>query len=103
HLPPPERRARAFSGRFAAIKAPAKVDELFAAAESWMADAIVHEPADLSAPLVAARLGLPSVQQSFGRAIPARALRAAAELVAPLWERAGIDPDPFAGVYRGAF
>jgi UDP:flavonoid glycosyltransferase YjiC (YdhE family) len=103
HLPPPERRARAFSGRFAAIEAPAKVDELFAAAESWMADAIVHEPADLSAPLVAARLGLPSVQQSFGRAIPARALRAAAELVAPLWERAGIDPDPFAGVYRGAF
>lgn len=102
-MPPAERRARAFSGRFAAIEAPAKHDELFAAAESWGAGAIVHEPADLSASLVAARLGVPTINQSFGRAIPASALRAAAELVAPLWKSAGIEPDPLAGAYRGPY
>ena len=102
-LSPRERRARAFSGRFAAIEAPAKHDELFAVAESWRADAIVHEPADLSASLVAARLGVPTVHHSFGRAIPAAALRAAGEIVAPLWESAGLEPDPLAGAYRGAY
>jgi len=102
-LPPAERRARAFSGRFAAIDTPAKHAELLVAAESWKPDAIVHEPADLSAPLVAARIGVPSIHHSFGRAIPTRALRAAAELVAPLWEDAGLEPDPFAGAYSGAF
>jgi UDP:flavonoid glycosyltransferase YjiC (YdhE family) len=102
-MPPAERRARAFSGRFAAIEAPAKHDELFAVAASWRADAIVHEPADLSASLVGARLGVPTIHHSFGRAIPASALRAAAELVAPLWKSAGLEPDPFAGAYRGAY
>ncbi|HST14529.1 MAG TPA: glycosyltransferase [Gaiellaceae bacterium] len=102
-MPAAERRARAFSGRFAAIEAPAKHDALFAAAESWRADAIVHEPADLSASLVGARLRVPTIHQSFGRAIPASALKAAAELVAPLWESAGVEPDPFAGAYRGTY
>lgn len=102
-LPPDERRARAFSGRFAAIEAPAKHDELFGAAESWQPDAIVHESADLSASLVGARLGVPTINHSFGRAVPSSALRAAAELVAPLWESAGLDPDPLAGAYRGSY
>jgi UDP:flavonoid glycosyltransferase YjiC (YdhE family) len=102
-LPADERRARGFSVRFATSEAPAKHGALFAAVESWRADAIVHEPADLSASLVGARLGVPTIHQSFGRAIPASALRAAAELVAPLWESAGLEPDPLAGAYRGAY
>jgi len=100
-LPPADRRARAFSGRFAAIEAPEKHDDLFAVAGAWRAEAIVHEPADLAAPLVGARLGVPTVQQSFGRTIPSSALRAAAEIVAPLWTGAGLEPDALAGVYRG--
>lgn len=102
-LPLPARRARAFSVRFAEIEAPAKHDELFAAAQAWRADTIVHESADLAAPLVGARLGLPTVHQSFGRAIPASALHAAAEIIAPLWKQAALAPDPLAGVYRGVY
>lgn len=102
-VPPDVRRARAFSGRFAAIDAPAKHEELLTVSRSWRPDAIVHEPADLSASLVGAQLGVPTIHHSFGRAIPASALRAAAELVAPLWESSGLEPDPLAGAYRGAY
>jgi UDP:flavonoid glycosyltransferase YjiC (YdhE family) len=103
NLPQPERRVRAFSARFAEIEAPGKHEELFAAARAWRADAIVHESADLAGPLVGARLGVPTIHHSFGRMIPAQALRTAAEIVGPLWSRAGLTPDPLAGVYRGAY
>jgi UDP:flavonoid glycosyltransferase YjiC (YdhE family) len=102
-LPFDDRRVLAFTGRFARIEAPAKLAELRAAARSWRADAVVHESCDLAAPIVAAELGLPTFHHSFGRAIPASALAAAAEAVAPLWERCGVEPDPLAGAYRGTY
>lgn len=98
-----ERRAQGFANRFALIDAPAKLDDLRAAADAWHADAIVHEPADLAAPLVGEQLGVPTILHSFGRPIPGSALRAAATLIAPLWRRAGLTPDPHAGVFRGAY
>lgn len=102
-LTPEERRVLAFSGRFAAIEAPGKLDDLQALVGEWRPNAIVHESADLAAPIVAAAAGLPSVHHSFGRIIPAAALRRAADVVAPLWQRAGLDPDEWAGAYRGTY
>ena len=102
-LPPAERRARAYSGRFGEVEAPARIDELHALVHEHRPDVIVHESAELAAPVVAAANGIPSVNHNFGRAIPAAAVEAAARVVAPLWERAGIAPDPWAGAYRGRY
>jgi hypothetical protein len=102
-LPLPERRARAFTTRFAEIEAPAKLEALREAVDRWRPDAIVHESCDLAAPLTAAAAGIPSVHHSFGRLIPAAAATRAAEALAPLWRGVGLEPDPWAGLYRGTY
>jgi UDP:flavonoid glycosyltransferase YjiC (YdhE family) len=102
-LPFEERRVIAFTRRFAAIDAPAKLAELRHVARAWRPDAVVHESCDLAAPVVAAELGVPSIHHSFGRAVPTAALARAGELVAPLWEACGVEPDPLAGAYRGLY
>src|SRR5436305_9844040 len=100
---PVELRVRSFTSRFAETDAPAKVDALHSAAAAWEPDVIVYESADLAAPVVAAALGLPSVNHSFGRTVPAPALRSAAAAAAPLWRARGLEPDPLAGAYRGTY
>jgi UDP:flavonoid glycosyltransferase YjiC (YdhE family) len=102
-LPIPERRPYLFSGRFAQIDSPARLDDLFAVADDFRPDLLVHESAELAGPVVAAKLGVASVQHSFGRAIPMSAVERAATIAAPMWERAGLEPAPFAGMYRGPF
>lgn len=102
-LPPPERRARAFTGRFAEIEAPARLGELRAVASRLAPDALVHESSELAAPIVAAAAGIASVTHSFGLAIPTTALERAGAAIAPLWEQAGLEPDRFAGAYRGRY
>src|SRR5204862_100388 len=56
-----------------------------------------------AAPIAASEAGIPFVHHTFGRAIPEAALRTAAEAVAPLWQAAGLEPDPLAGALRGSF
>jgi len=102
-LPPHERRALGFSARFAGIEAPGKVAALRTVVERWKPDVIVHESADLAAPLVAALLELPSVNHSFGRVVPRVCFERGAESMAALWTEYGLDTEPFCGVYRGAF
>jgi UDP:flavonoid glycosyltransferase YjiC (YdhE family) len=102
-LPIPERRAKAFSGRFADLEAPLKLEPLRGVVERCRPDLLVYEPSDVAAPIAAAAAGVPSVNHSFGLPIPEAALRAAAPLVAALWEEAGVEPDPLAGAFRGAY
>jgi UDP:flavonoid glycosyltransferase YjiC (YdhE family) len=102
-VPPHERRPETFAYRFATLDAPAKLDALLSAATAWQPDLIVHETADLAAPPVAAALGVPSAQHSFGRLLPHACLERAAPLTAPLWEHLGLEPDPFSGEYRGPY
>jgi UDP:flavonoid glycosyltransferase YjiC (YdhE family) len=100
---PEGRRPQLFSLMFARGHAPAKLDELLALARELRPDVVVHDSCDLAAPIAAAALGVPSVNHSFGSVIPAAALAAAAEHVAPLWERAGVEPEPDCGAFRGLF
>jgi UDP:flavonoid glycosyltransferase YjiC (YdhE family) len=102
-IPPHERRPETFAYRFATLDAPAKLDALLFEATAWQPDMIVHETADLAAPPVAAALGVPSAQHSFGRVLPHACLERAAHLTAPLWERLGLEPDPLSGEYRGPY
>jgi UDP:flavonoid glycosyltransferase YjiC (YdhE family) len=102
-LPIPERRPFVFSNRFGILEAPARIDELREQVQSFRPDVIVHESSELAAPVVAAQLGLPSIQHSFGRMVSWNAIEAAAVAVQPMWERAGVALEPFAGMFRGAF
>jgi UDP:flavonoid glycosyltransferase YjiC (YdhE family) len=102
-LPIPDRRRFVFTQRFALIEAPARVDELRAHAQDFRPDVIVHDASELASAVVAAQLGLPSVHHSFGRMIPWSTIELAAQTVAPMWERAGVELEPFAGMFRGPF
>ena len=97
------RRPQLFTLMFAKTHAPAKVDELLDVARSWGAEVIVHDSSDLAAPIVAAVLGIPSVNHSFGAMIPFPALERAAAALEPIRERFGLEPDPHAGAFRGLF
>jgi UDP:flavonoid glycosyltransferase YjiC (YdhE family) len=100
-LPISERRSFVFAARFAEIEAPGRLADLRAAADTFAPDIIVHESADLAAPLVAAERGLRSVNHGFGRVVPKAVLRSAGTAAAPLWIAAGLEPDPLGGAYRG--
>lgn len=59
--------------------------------------------AELAAPLIAAAAGIPSACHGFGQVVPAGAVHAAGEVMALHWRAAGLEPDPFAGSYRGLY
>lgn len=88
---------------FGAVIAPAKLPALRLLADEFEPDLIVHAPVDLAAPLLAAERGLPSVTYGFGQPLEPRLIEAFAERVAPLWRAAGLEPDPYAGLYRGRY
>lgn len=100
---PADMRLFVFPRIFGRGQAPAKTRELLEHARSWTPDAIVTETSDLAAPIVAAALGVPLVNHSFGAMLPLRVAEAAAEVVAPLWREHGLEPDPYAGTYRGLY
>jgi len=88
-------------GILAGLAVPAVLGVVQDEVERWSPDVVVHEAAELAAPLAAARAGIPSVSHGFGEVIPAMAMRGAGEVLAPAWRDAGLEPDPWAGSYRG--
>jgi UDP:flavonoid glycosyltransferase YjiC (YdhE family) len=102
-LPIPERRPFVFSNRFGILEAPARIDELREQVQAFRPDVIVHESSELAAPVIAAQFSLPSIQHSFGRMVSWNAIEAAAVAVEPMWERAGVALEPYAGMFRDAF
>jgi UDP:flavonoid glycosyltransferase YjiC (YdhE family) len=102
-LPFDERRPWAFTWRFGRLIAPTKLPELLRGIEEWRPDLVVHESADLAAPIAAAAAGVPSVHHSFGRVVPRDILALAARETEPLWRALGLDPEPLCGVYRGGY
>jgi UDP:flavonoid glycosyltransferase YjiC (YdhE family) len=88
---------------FGEVIAPAKLPMLRDLADEYRPDLIAHPPVDLAAPLLAAERGLVSVTYGFGQPLEAAVVAAFAERVATLWSDAGLDPDPFAGIYRGRY
>ena len=101
--PEAERRPVAYTSRFAQVEAPTKLPGLLRAAEDWRPGLLVHDASELAAPPVAASLGIPSVNQGFGQVIPAACHERAAEVVRALWEEVGLAPEPWNGMYRGAY
>jgi UDP:flavonoid glycosyltransferase YjiC (YdhE family) len=98
-----EARALAFSTHIGELAAPVMAAVLPGVVAGWRPDVLVHDAAELAAPLAAAAAGLPSVCLGFGELVPERSALAAGDAVAPLWEAAGLEPDPWAGSYRGLY
>ena len=98
-LSPTQRPTVMFGKLFGALTAPPFLADLAPLASEWRPNLIVADAAELSAHIVAAELGIPSVTKGFGALLPADRMALAAEEVAPLWRDRGLEPRPFAGCY----
>jgi UDP:flavonoid glycosyltransferase YjiC (YdhE family) len=85
---------------FANLELVPRAEDLDRVVDAWAPDLLVHEVAELAAPLVAAERGIPYVDVSYGSLIPFALLRAAGEAAAPHWRARGLEPDPLAGLFR---
>jgi UDP:flavonoid glycosyltransferase YjiC (YdhE family) len=86
---------------FTQILAPAMIRDLRAIVEDWHPQLLIHEEGEYAGPLAAATAGIPCVTHGWGSP-----LRSVADLTAleadavPLWDAAGVDMPPAAGLYR---
>jgi UDP:flavonoid glycosyltransferase YjiC (YdhE family) len=99
----PGDRIRFPAAMFGWVHPNAKLSALRELAHARPLDLIVHPPVDVSGPLLAAELRLPSVCYGFAQPFDPAVLAAMAARVRPLWERARLDPEPSGGIYRGMY
>jgi hypothetical protein len=100
---PPGERWRFPAAMFGGVIAPRKLPALRELAVAYEPDLVVHPPVDVAGPLTAARLGVPSACYGFMQPLEPAVVDGIAERVAPLWEQAGLEPDPHAGIHRGPY
>ncbi len=92
-----------FPHMFGEVAAAHKIGPLNTAVEQWQPDTIVHETADLAAPLAARMRGICQVTHSFGLAVPPHRLALAARQVEWLWDAAGVAMPPMAGAFNNLY
>lgn len=102
-MPKEEHAAFAFPNMFGLAATPPMLGDLLPLARTWKPDLMVHEPAELAAPLVAALTDTPLLTHSWGAPVPAPILGAAADALAPLWAENGLDVPPFAGEFKDGY
>ena len=100
---PPGDRIRFPAAMFGAVHPAAKLPALRALSESRPLDLIIHPPVDVSGPLLAAELGLPSACYGFGQPFDPAVVAAMAARSRPLWELSELQPDRYGGIYRGVY
>ena len=85
---------------FANLELEPRAAELDAVVDTWDPDLVVHEVAELAAPLICSARGIPYVDVSYGRLIPRSLLRATGDAAALHWQARGLDPHPVAGLFE---
>lgn len=95
-----EARRFFFTEIFADLELAPRADDLDGVLDRWRPDLVVHEMAELAAPLVCSTRALPYIDVSYGPLIPLALLRAAGQAAAPHWQARGLAPDPLAGLLR---
>jgi UDP:flavonoid glycosyltransferase YjiC (YdhE family) len=83
--------------------APATAVDLLQLAREWQPDLLVHDNAELAAPLVAAVLQRPCVTHAFGGAVPAEVVGAHSDPVTSMWAEHGLQTPPFAGLFNDGY
>lgn len=102
-LPPQDRAAFSFPHMFGVWATPAMTAQLLPLARQWRPDLLVHEAAELAAPLVGAVLGVPTVTHSFGGPVPPAFLTEAGSRLKYLWSERGLSLPPYAGCFGAGY
>ena len=89
-----------FTHIFADLELAPRAVDLEAIMSAWQPDLVVHEMAELAAPLVSTASGVPYVDVGYGSLIPRALLEAAGAAAAPHWQARGLEPHPVAGAFR---
>jgi UDP:flavonoid glycosyltransferase YjiC (YdhE family) len=89
-----------FTEIFANLELVPRAVDLQTVIQEWQPDVVVHEIAELAAPMVCTALGVPYVDVGYGPLAPRSLLEAAGSAVAPHWRARGLEPHPLAGLYR---
>jgi UDP:flavonoid glycosyltransferase YjiC (YdhE family) len=89
-----------FTEIFANLELAPRVVDLESIISAWQPDLVVHEMAELAAPLVSTALGIPYVDVGYGSLIPRALLEAAGTSAARHWQARGLEPHPVAGLLR---
>lgn len=89
-----------FTEIFANLELVPRAVDLESIMSAWQPDLVVHEMAELAAPLVSTSLGIPYVDVGYGSLIPRTLLEEAGAAAAVHWRARGLEPDPLAGVFR---
>jgi UDP:flavonoid glycosyltransferase YjiC (YdhE family) len=84
---------------FAGVVTRLMLDDLLALVHSWGPSLLIHNDLEFAGAIAAAAGGIPSVTVSDCCLLPADWVAAAAEAVAPLWKREGLEPRPYGGSY----
>jgi UDP:flavonoid glycosyltransferase YjiC (YdhE family) len=102
-LPGARRAGFTFPRMFGEALTPPMAEDLLGIARGWGPDLLVHEHAELAAPLVGAACGVPTVTHSFGTAVPVPFLDDAGQRLTGLWQAHGLELPPYAGCYRDGY
>lgn len=99
-LSPARIRSFFFTELFVRIELEPRARDLLDIVDHLSPHIIVHEVAELAAPLVATARGLLYVDHGYGPALPSAVVADAAVAAAPTWAAHGLEPDGTAGLYR---
>jgi UDP:flavonoid glycosyltransferase YjiC (YdhE family) len=102
-LPGDQRAPFVFPRMFGEALAPRMADDLLPLVQDWKPNLLVHEHAELAAPLAGAVHGVPCVTHSFGTAVPAVILADTRSRLAGLWEVHGLEVPPYAGCFGAGY
>ena len=89
-----------FTEIFANLELVPRAADLDSIMSEWQPHLVVHEMAELAAPLVSSSLDVPYIDVGYGSLIDRALLTAAGVAAAPHWRARGLEPHPLAGVFR---
>ncbi len=89
-----------FTEIFANLELVPRAADLESIMSEWQPDVVVHEVAELAAPLVCTSLGIPYVDVGYSTLAPRAVLEATGAAAAVHWRARGLAPHPMAGLFR---
>ena len=100
-LPGEQRPAFVFPRMFGEALTPPMAQDLIPLVRDWRPDLLVHEHAELAAPLAGAVCSVPSITHSFGTAVPVHILDDTRQRLAGLWRTHDLEVPAYARLLRG--